>query len=208
MSIPKSSQNDKVDLEQALRFLATERFEKLKQAEEARHFLNLLGVKWSELEKEPIDSIKLVKVRLLRSLVIEQTILIEDLLTLRLEDYFQGKLDECDYDAVTRRVNFRDIVLDGMRFHKKIEALEKIHKLGTGIGDAFKRVKDCRNALVHSLYPGFARQNKKEGVRGTQIDKLAYKYGSNNLFEVQGLAAFIKDISALMKYLRELDLSV
>jgi hypothetical protein len=156
-----------------------------KLVEELDEIIEICYLNYNEIEKENKGDrttyLEIIKDRYIRTEVIHNYVLIDEILTCFICDYFFGKKKSLIQLWKTKKFqNFNFYISDTLFLLRKLELVDAILKLPKYIKTAIRELNSLRNGFAHSFFPKNRRKNKPI-------------YKKNDIYSIEGFRFFKKD---------------
>lgn len=162
---------------------------------EVKQLIRGLGFDSNDLDKASVLQLKHKRLALCRSFVLEQAILIEDAIGLKIKRKYLRKETVAEQELFER-------TFIGQGLGKRIEQLDKITKIPAGIKGILTELNRTRTALAHYFFPGdYACKKNQKIERRRAISLYDCHYFGENVLSVEGLVRLIKDVEKVKVYL-------
>ena len=136
--------------------------------------------------------LRLVKRRAVIGHIIVQYTMIDEMFNAEICRYFFGPEEGMvEPSGVERHKNFSDHILERLYVLQKMAVIRSFCTIPKDIRDKVNRLDALRNAVAHSLVPEVRRDYREKW-------KLPYK--GKDIFKVEGLKLFTKDMDSVNKF--------
>jgi hypothetical protein len=142
-----------------------------------------------------------IKRQLVRGEVVDQYTLIDDLLAMKLCEYFfPGKKGMIEPWKTQRFKRFNFYVLEHLFLVHRLAFLKDVYRVPKTIASTIQEMNSLRNALAHAFFPENLRAYQKKG-RPAPRKPVPALYKGEDIFTLAGIRKFTEDASAVYEFL-------